>query len=144
MAKSPYPCIRRWKRRRPITDRKLPRGWTDEAKGKAHIKRYHPAFRHGVQPVFHRRHPRAAVAAIRIINADPLFPVRGGLVHAETAVVLFLSFEGFIALCCMLFFVQNNRPYQSQLINVTTRGRFAMYSMNTLRSAKRSAFCSSA
>jgi len=42
-----------------------------------------------------------------------------GLFTQRQQLLLFLSFEGFIALCCMLFFVQNNRPYQSQLINVT-------------------------
>jgi len=42
-----------------------------------------------------------------------------GLFTQRQQLLLFLSFEGFIALCCMLFFVQNNRPYQSQLVNVT-------------------------
>lgn len=42
-----------------------------------------------------------------------------GLFTQKQQLLLFLSFEGFIALCCMLFFVQNNRPYQSHLTNVT-------------------------
>jgi len=33
-----------------------------------------------------------------------------GLFTQRQQLLLFLSFEGFIALCCMLFFVQNNRP----------------------------------
>ena len=33
--------------------------------------------------------------------------------------MLFLSFEGFTVLACLLFFVQNSRSYQSQPIKVT-------------------------
>lgn len=33
--------------------------------------------------------------------------------------MLFLSFEGFVLLCCTLFFVQNSRTYQSDLMKVT-------------------------
>lgn len=33
--------------------------------------------------------------------------------------MLFLSFEGFAILACLLFFVQNSRSYQSQLIKIT-------------------------
>lgn len=33
--------------------------------------------------------------------------------------MLFLAFEGFVALCCVLFFVQNSRAYQSDLMKVT-------------------------
>ena len=32
--------------------------------------------------------------------------------------LLFLSFEGFLALGCILFWVQNSRPYQSELVRV--------------------------
>lgn len=32
--------------------------------------------------------------------------------------ILFLSFEGFLLLCCVLFFVQNERSYQSDLIRI--------------------------
>lgn len=33
--------------------------------------------------------------------------------------LLFLSSEGFMVLCCLVFFIQNNRPYQSDLLKVT-------------------------
>jgi len=42
-----------------------------------------------------------------------------GLFTERQQLLLFLSFEGFTILCCILFFVQNSRPYQSQLISVT-------------------------
>jgi len=49
----------------------------------------------------------------------PFFECVAGLFGERQQLLMFLSFEGFIALCCMLFFIQNNRPYQSELINVT-------------------------
>lgn len=49
----------------------------------------------------------------------PLAECVKGLFTQRQQLLMFLSFEGFIALCCVLFFVQNNRPYQSQLIKVT-------------------------
>ena len=42
-----------------------------------------------------------------------------GLFTESQQFLLFLSFEGFTVLCCILFFVQNSRPYQSRLINIT-------------------------
>ncbi|MDD3228066.1 MAG: type IV secretory system conjugative DNA transfer family protein [Oscillospiraceae bacterium] len=41
-----------------------------------------------------------------------------GLFTQRQQLLLFLSFEGFLCLCCVLFWVQNNRPYQSELIRV--------------------------
>jgi len=43
----------------------------------------------------------------------------GGLLTQKQQLLMFLSFEGFIVLCCVLFFVQNSRPYQSELMKVT-------------------------
>lgn len=43
--------------------------------------------------------------------------VEGLFTHRQQG-LLFLSFEGFILLCCVLFWVQNNRPYQSELVKV--------------------------
>lgn len=42
----------------------------------------------------------------------------GGLFAERQRMLLFLVFEGFLALCCVLFWLQNNRPYQSPLIQV--------------------------
>lgn len=48
----------------------------------------------------------------------PLFQCLSGLFTQQRQLLMFLSFEGFICLCCILFWVQNNRPYQSDLIKV--------------------------
>lgn len=42
-----------------------------------------------------------------------------GLFTQQRQGMLFLSFECFVALCCILFFVQNSRAYQSDLMRVT-------------------------
>ena len=41
-----------------------------------------------------------------------------GLFVERQQMLLFLSFEGFLALCCILFWLQNSRPYQSPLVRV--------------------------
>ena len=41
-----------------------------------------------------------------------------GLFTERQQMLLFLSFEGFLVLCGILFFLQNSRPYQSTLIRV--------------------------
>lgn len=41
-----------------------------------------------------------------------------GLFTQRQQFLLFLSFEGFLCLCGVLFWVQNNRPYQSELVRV--------------------------
>lgn len=48
----------------------------------------------------------------------PLFRCIAGLFTQRQQFLMFLSFEGFICLCCVLFWVQNSRPYQSELIKV--------------------------
>ena len=48
----------------------------------------------------------------------PFFRCLSGLFTERRQLLLFLSFEGFLALCCMLFWVQNSRSYQSELIKV--------------------------
>ncbi len=48
----------------------------------------------------------------------PLFQCMTGLFTKRQQLLMFLSFEGFICLCCVLFWVQNDRPYQSDLIKV--------------------------
>lgn len=48
----------------------------------------------------------------------PLFQCITGLFTQRQQLLMFLSFEGFICLCCVLFWVQNDRPYQSDLIKV--------------------------
>lgn len=48
----------------------------------------------------------------------PLLECITGLFTQRQQFLIFLSFEGFICLCCVLFWVQNNRPYQSELIKV--------------------------
>lgn len=48
----------------------------------------------------------------------PLWKCVAGLFTHRQQGMLFLSFEGFILLCCVLFWVQNNRPYQSELVKV--------------------------
>lgn len=49
----------------------------------------------------------------------PLWDCIAGLFTQRQQSLLFLSFEGFICLCGVLFWVQNNRPYQSELVRVT-------------------------
>ncbi len=41
-----------------------------------------------------------------------------GLFTEHRQMMLFLSFEGFLILCCILFWVQNSRPYQSELMQI--------------------------
>ncbi|MGC6175131.1 type IV secretory system conjugative DNA transfer family protein [Lacrimispora sp. 38-1] len=48
----------------------------------------------------------------------PLWDCIAGLFTQRQQSLLFLSFEGFICLCGVLFWVQNNRPYQSELVRV--------------------------
>lgn len=48
----------------------------------------------------------------------PLFQCIKGLFTERRQLLLFLSFEGFLVLCSILFWVQNNRPYQSDLVRV--------------------------
>lgn len=48
----------------------------------------------------------------------PLLRCMSGLFTQRQQLLMFLSFEGFICLCCVLFWVQNDRPYQSDLIKV--------------------------
>ncbi|WFR59158.1 type IV secretory system conjugative DNA transfer family protein [Anaerocolumna sp. AGMB13025] len=48
----------------------------------------------------------------------PLWDCIAGLFTQRQQFLLFLSFEGFICLCGVLFWVQNNRPYQSELVRV--------------------------
>ena len=48
----------------------------------------------------------------------PLFQCLSGLFAQRQQLFMFLAFEGFICLCCVLFWVQNDRPYQSDLIKV--------------------------
>lgn len=52
------------------------------------------------------------------ITLIPLWDCIEGLFTQRQHLLLFVSFEGFICLCCVLFFVQNNRPYQSELVKV--------------------------
>ncbi len=50
-----------------------------------------------------------------------LLPFRfclSGLFTERQQMLLFLSFEGFLVLCCVLFLVQNSRPYQSELVRI--------------------------
>lgn len=48
----------------------------------------------------------------------PLWDCLVGLFTQRQQLLIFLAFEGFVCLCCVLFFVQNNRPYQSDLVKV--------------------------
>lgn len=48
----------------------------------------------------------------------PLWECITGLFVQKQQLLMFLSFEGFIVLCCVLFYVQNNRPYQSDLVKI--------------------------
>ena len=49
----------------------------------------------------------------------PIGECVSGLFAQQRQGVLFLSFECFTALCCILFFTQNSRAYQSDLMKVT-------------------------
>lgn len=49
----------------------------------------------------------------------PIGECISGLFTEQRQGMLFLAFEGFVALCCVLFFVQNSRAYQSDLMKVT-------------------------
>jgi type IV secretion system protein VirD4 len=49
----------------------------------------------------------------------PLLQCLDGLFTQKQQLLMFLSFEGFIVLCCTLFFIQNSRSYQSELMKVT-------------------------
>ena len=49
----------------------------------------------------------------------PLWECISGLFTEQRQGMLFLSFECFVILCCVLFFVQNSRSYQSDLMKVT-------------------------
>ena len=42
-----------------------------------------------------------------------------GLIEQRQQRLLFLAFEGMIFLGCILFFIQNSRSYQSDLVKVT-------------------------
>ncbi len=53
------------------------------------------------------------------VTIIPLLECINGLFTQRQQFLLFLSFEGFIILCCVLFFIQNNQPYQSDLMKVT-------------------------
>lgn len=48
----------------------------------------------------------------------PFWQCLTGLFAYKQQLLMFLSFEGFIVLCCVLFYVQNNRPYQSDLVKI--------------------------
>jgi len=48
----------------------------------------------------------------------PLTRCLFGLLTQRQQLLMFISFEGFFALCCMLFWIQNNHPYQSELLQV--------------------------
>lgn len=48
----------------------------------------------------------------------PLRSYLSGLLAERRQMLLFLSFEGFLVLCCVLFWVQNSRPYQSRLVRI--------------------------
>lgn len=55
---------------------------------------------------------------VRTLTLLPLWDCIAGLFTQRQQLLLFLSFEGFLCLCCVLFWVQNNRPYQSELVRV--------------------------
>lgn len=48
----------------------------------------------------------------------PLWQCLTGLFAYKQQLFMFLSFEGFVVLCCVLFYVENNRPYQSALVKI--------------------------
>jgi len=49
----------------------------------------------------------------------PFLDCLTGLIDQKQQRMLFISFEGFTVLACLLFFIQNSRSYQSQLIKIT-------------------------
>ena len=49
----------------------------------------------------------------------PILECVVGLFTERQQLLLFLSFEGFLVLCIVVFFVQNDRAYQSDLIEIT-------------------------
>lgn len=49
----------------------------------------------------------------------PLWNCLVGLVTQKQQLLLFLSFEGMIVLCCFLFWIQNDKSYQSRLMKIT-------------------------
>ncbi|MGL5434545.1 MAG: VirD4-like conjugal transfer protein, CD1115 family [Lachnospiraceae bacterium] len=49
----------------------------------------------------------------------PLIRCIIGLFSERQQLFMFLSFEGFFSLCCMLFWIQNSQPYQSELKQVS-------------------------
>ena len=55
---------------------------------------------------------------IGTITLLPLKQCVNGLFAERQQMLLFLSFEGFLVLCCILFWLQDSRPYQSPLIRV--------------------------
>ncbi|MDD3227934.1 MAG: type IV secretory system conjugative DNA transfer family protein [Oscillospiraceae bacterium] len=56
---------------------------------------------------------------VHTLTLLPLWDCIAGLFTQRQQLLLFLSFEGFLCLCCVLFWVQNNRPYQSELVQVS-------------------------
>lgn len=56
---------------------------------------------------------------MRAFTLVPIGECAAGLFTEQRQGMLFLSFEGFVLLCCTLFFVQNSRAYQSDLMKVT-------------------------
>ena len=49
----------------------------------------------------------------------PIGACLSGLAEQRQQRFLFLAFEGMILLACLLFFIQNSRSYQSDLVKVT-------------------------
>lgn len=49
----------------------------------------------------------------------PLWDCLVGLITQKQQLLLFLSFEGMIVLCCFLFWIQNDKGYQSRLMKIT-------------------------
>ncbi len=56
-----------------------------------------------------------------ILALVPFFQCIKDLFAERQQLLLFLSFGGFLALCCILFGVQNNRPYSSRVIISATQ-----------------------
>lgn len=80
-----------------------------------------------------------------VLTLIPLWDCVTGLFIYHKQLLLFLSFEGFICLCSVLFWVQNNRPYQSELIRVAEDiytpapvGQYQHGSARWLRNAEKS------
>ncbi|MFI3226512.1 MAG: type IV secretory system conjugative DNA transfer family protein [Clostridia bacterium] len=49
----------------------------------------------------------------------PFFECIERLFYQKNQAMLFVSFEGLVLLCCVMFFIQNDRAYQSDLIKIT-------------------------